>query len=301
MNTLLNYPTRGVGGNNKYRGNCSPLLISDLLDFYKYNQIADYMVGSGTTIDVARQKNIICNAYDLHSGFNLLTDDIKERNEFIFWHPPYHDMIRYADNMYSALEVQKKYGYNPNEFDLSQCRTWEEFILKLNFCMEKQFQSLEKNGRMAILMGDLKRKGKLYSMLLDIAKIGTVENVLIKFQHNTMSDYKTYANNNFIKIAHEYVLIVKKEQGLLYEIKLPKTYGQDIRNSSKATWKDIVADVLEETTQMTLSEIYAKIEGSKKAKANRFWKEKIRQTLQINPDIFSSSSRGVWCLKKRCA
>ena len=36
--------------------------------------------------------------------------------------------------------------------------------------MIKQYASLEKGGRIAVLMGDMKRKGRLYSMLVDIVK-----------------------------------------------------------------------------------------------------------------------------------
>lgn len=301
MNSILNYPVRGTGGNNQYRGNCSPLLIHDLLDFYKYQQISDYMVGSGTTADVAKERKIVCSAYDLHSGFNLLTDDIRERNEFIFWHPPYHNMIQYADNMYSAEEVMKKYGYNPNEFDLSQCPSWEEFIKKLNYCLVKQYHSLEKGGRLAVLMGDLKKKGKCYSMLLDMARVGTLENILVKTQHHCMSSLKQYTNNNFIKIVHEYVLILRKDAGLFYELSLPKVYKQDIRDISKATWKDIVADVLEECPACTapLFQIYGHLEGHARTKGHRFWKEKVRQTLQLYPEFFCREERGVWKLIKK--
>lgn len=30
LTTVVSYPERGEGGNNKYRGNCSPKLIEDL-------------------------------------------------------------------------------------------------------------------------------------------------------------------------------------------------------------------------------------------------------------------------------
>ena len=128
MQSIVSYKERGIGGNNLYRGNCSPRLIEDLIDFYKVKNISDYMCGSGTTKDVADRKNIKANVYDLNQGFDLLNMDVPERNEFIFWHPPYHNMIRYADNMYAASEIEKKYGICANEVDLSQCRSWEDFI-----------------------------------------------------------------------------------------------------------------------------------------------------------------------------
>lgn len=53
MKSVVSYPERGCGGSSHYRGNCSPGIIQDLIDFYRPKHISDYMVGSGTTKDVA--------------------------------------------------------------------------------------------------------------------------------------------------------------------------------------------------------------------------------------------------------
>lgn len=297
MKSVVSYPERGCGGSSSYRGNCSPGIIQDLIDFYKPLHISDYMVGSGTTKDVAIQNNILYHVADLHSGFNMLTDDIHERNPFIFWHPPYHDIIKYSDNMYSAHAVQHQYGYNPNEFDLSQCSSWEDFIKKLNYCMVKQFQSLEKGGHLAVLMGDIKKRDRLYSMLLDICKPGKIENIVIKMQHNCTSDKTHYSNYNFIPIVHEYLLIVQKEAGTLYNLKLSKDFQSDMRDESKSTWKDVLMSVLDSFREpVPLSVLYKNIEGHKKTETNQFWKEKIRQTLYHYSSIFCQTEDGRWKL-----
>ncbi|MBA4688610.1 MAG: hypothetical protein H2184_15775 [Candidatus Galacturonibacter soehngenii] len=296
MNSVVSYKQRGEGGSSSYRGNCSPRLIEDLINQFKIKQISDYMCGSGTTRDVAEKKKLIYNCYDLHSGFNLLTDDIKERNENIFWHPPYWDIVTYSDNMYSSTDIYNKYGYNPNEYDLSRCKKYDDFIDKLNYCSMKQFTSLEKGGYMYILMGDIKRNGKLYSMLLDIVKIGTIKNIIIKLQHNCTSDKTLYSNSNFIHLVHEYVLILQKDSPLIYDLKITRNIQNDIRDMEKATWKDIVADILENYGRAAqLEEIYNSIKGHKKTLSNRHWKEKVRQTLQIYP-LFTSTQRGSWKL-----
>ena len=41
LTSIVSYPERGEGGNNKYRGNCSPKLIEDLLGFFKPMEICD--------------------------------------------------------------------------------------------------------------------------------------------------------------------------------------------------------------------------------------------------------------------
>lgn len=35
LTSIVSYPERGTGGNNRYRGNCSPKLIEDLIGFFK--------------------------------------------------------------------------------------------------------------------------------------------------------------------------------------------------------------------------------------------------------------------------
>lgn len=92
LTSIVSYPERGSGGNNRYRGNCSPKLIEDLIAFFKPEEICDYMCGSGTTKAAAQKSGIRSHLYELHSGFDIMNCDIPERPEFIFWHPPYWDM-----------------------------------------------------------------------------------------------------------------------------------------------------------------------------------------------------------------
>lgn len=301
LTSIVSYPERGEGGNNRYRGNCSPKLIEDLIGFFKPQEICDYMCGSGTTRDAADKCGIKSHIYDLHSGFDILNSEIPERPQFIFWHPPYWDIVKYSDVMYKASEVEKKYGYDPRKSDLSRIQDWDKFVEVMNYAMMKQFTALEKGGRMAVLMGDIKKRGKLYSMLSEIIKPGTAENILIKAQYNCFSDNTEYSGN-FIPILHEYVLIVRKDNPLLIPIITTKKLELDIRDMHGATWRDIVAAVLEnEGKSVPLSVLYEKTEPYKKARQNQWWKEKVRQTLQLYPDHFESTQRGMWQLKRAVA
>lgn len=301
LTSIVSYPERGEGGNNRYRGNCSPKLIEDLIGFFKPQEICDYMCGSGTTKDAADKCGIVSHIYDLHSGFDLLNSEIPERPQFIFWHPPYWDIIKYSDVMYKACDVESKYGYDPRKFDLSRIADWDKFVEVMNYAMMKQFSALEKGGRMAVLMGDIKKKGKLYSMLTEIVKPGTMENIIIKAQHNCFSDNTQYSGS-FIPILHEYVLIVRKDNPLLIPILTTKKLEADIRDMRGATWRDVVAAVLEnEGGSVPLNVLYEKIEPYKKARQNQWWKEKVRQTLQLHPDQFESTERGVWKLRSKAA
>lgn len=301
LTSIVSYPERGEGGNNRYRGNCSPKLIEDLIGFFKPQEICDYMCGSGTTRDAAKKCGIASHIYDLHSGFDLLNSEIPERPQFIFWHPPYWDIIKYSDVMYKASDVQAKYGYDPRTLDLSRIPDWDKFVEVMNYAMMKQFSALEKGGRMAVLMGDIKKKGKLYSMLSEIVKPGTMENILIKAQYNCFSDNTQYSGS-FIPILHEYVLIVRKDNPLLIPIITTKKLESDIRDMRGTTWRDVVAAVLEEEGRsVSLNVLYEKIEPYKKARQNQWWREKVRQTLQLYPDYFESTERGVWKLRSKTA
>ena len=78
---------------------------------------------------------------------------------------------------------------------------------------------------------------------------------------------------------------------------ITKRVEADVRDLPGATWRDIVASVMEEKGEVPLSYLYEQIEPYKKAKQNKWWKEKVRQTLQIYPTFFHKTERGLWLLK----
>ena len=187
------------------------------------------------------------------------------------------------------------YGDTPLKNDLSHIKDYQEFIKAINYCLAKQYSSLKVGGRMAILMADIKKNKRLYSMLLDMNKLGTVEQIVIKEQFNCMSDNRKYSNENFIRIAHEYCLILRKDEPLILDYMITKRGKMDFRDSLNITWKDLVASVMESLGgKSNLESLYKKLEGYKKTSNNPNWKAKVRQTLQINPNLFRNIERGVW-------
>ena len=80
LTSIVSYPERGEGGDNRYRGNCSPRLIEDLLGFFRPGEICDYMCGSGTTKAAADKLGVGSHLYDLRDpgapGVHLLASSI---------------------------------------------------------------------------------------------------------------------------------------------------------------------------------------------------------------------------------
>ena len=298
MESIVSYPERGQYGKNNYRGNCSGLLIKDLISQYHLKGLSDFMVGSGTTEDVVREAGIRGDFADLNRGFDMLSMEMPERAENIFWHPPYHDMIVYSGKQYDVNSVERTTGLSSQIIfadDLSRCASWEDFVKKMNYCMLKQFTALEKGGRIFVLVGDMKRKGKLYSMIRELICPGTMENIIIKAQHNCWSDRQTYSGN-FVPIVHEYLLVTRKDTGLIIPVSMGHSQSYDTRKFGDQSWRDLVYTVIQENGgQMSLQELYDALKDSAKAGRNQHWQEKIRQTVQ-NIKHFKRTERGTYAL-----
>ena len=210
----------------------------------------------------------------------------------------YHDMITYSGKEYDTRAVQSATGLPEATIladDLSRCPTWEDFVKKLNYCMMKQFSALEKGGRMFVLVGDMKRKGKLYSMIRELICPGTMENIIIKTQHNCWSDRQSYSGN-FVPIIHEYLLVTRKDAGLIVPVSWGTSRQYDMRSFRDMSWRDLVYTTIQESGgQMSLQDLYEALKDSAKAKSNPHWHEKIRQTVQ---DIkrFIRTDRGTYTL-----
>ena len=259
MQSIVSYPDRGSYGRNTYRGNCSGLLIKDIIDQYNVRGLSDFMVGSGTTEDVVREAGIRGDFADLNRGFDMMSMDIPNRAENIFWHPPYHDMIVYSGKEYNVKAVEQATGLAAETIfadDLSRCSSWEDFVKKMNYCMLKQFSALEKGGRMFVLVGDMNRRGKLFSMIRELICPGTMENIIIKAQHNCWSDRQSYSGK-FVPIVHEYLLVTRKDAGLVIPVSWGQSKEYDIRSFSDQSWRDLVYSVIQENGgRMSLQELY---------------------------------------------
>ncbi len=101
--SIMNFPERGAWGNAKWRGNCSGHVYKELFERLQPKVFVDPMVGSGTSVEVAREMGIDAFGLDLHSGFNAVRHSILgavgKEADLVVSHPPYGGMIVYSGNV----------------------------------------------------------------------------------------------------------------------------------------------------------------------------------------------------------
>lgn len=196
MKSLVGYRDRGPYGDGGYPGNTTGRLIRDLLDHFRPERVLDPMCGSDTTGDVCRELDIPYVGLDLKRGFDLLTGPIPGTFDFIFWHPPYWNMIRYSDR----------------PADFSNAPTYEEWLEWMRRGHGRLRAALRPGGHLALQIGDLRRRGRYYFLAADLYRVlgDPVDSVVIKAQFNMRSDAVAYSGRSFIPIVHEYLLIYRR-------------------------------------------------------------------------------------------
>jgi len=205
LTSVVSYPTRcSAWGDGRYRGNCDGRLFLNLVQHYRPRRIADPMLGSGTTRDVIDGLNrhagggIRFWGSDLRQGFNLWMQDLPDMFDFVWIHPPYWNIIRYSDN----------------GADLSTMDNYADFRQALRVCLQRCYASLDVGGRLAVLMGDVRRSGRYIPIVRDIlgweGELGDLRSIIIKAQHNCRSDSVTYSRLEDPRIQHEYCMLFKK-------------------------------------------------------------------------------------------
>lgn len=306
-NTVLSFPDRGPWGNDKYRGNCSGWIIASLVDRYNVKSLAEVFAGSGTGYDVAKDMKIKYTGIDLNPNptregiipMDILDESITLPDGFYsadlcFMHPPYPGInnIRYSNVMWKDKE-DRLASRDIQNMDFAKG------MKAVNRSIARAYSAIPKGAFQAILVGDIRKNGKFYSMGSNLVLPGEQIQILIKIQHNTVSGRNgiSYGNKhrNFYLTAHEFIYIVKKPSGYEICFLLPQKHMTDIRDTN-ATWKDVVAAALKKLGgSASLSDIYSELRGHKKAESNHYPEAKIRQTLQAY-NIFTPLGDGKWSL-----
>lgn len=299
--SVLSYPGRGKWGNPRWRGNCSGYIYRDLFAQLKPRTFCDPMVGSGTSVEVAKEMGIEAYGLDLHMGFNILRDSIRERvgkevNACIS-HPPYHDIIVYSGVVYPSAHSD----------DLSRSESFEEFMERLHVALLNQRDAVDGGGVYGLIIGDIRRGGRYHSPQAEcIARMPASElrSVLVKTQHNVMSDRREYREMRFPRIQHEYIMLWEKPMRVSALVEaLAETLSQ-AKARTRSTWKATVRQALISLGGVAdLPSLYGVIaDGAPELLArNPHWREKVRQTLQLHPELFTPIARGTWGLAQQMA
>ena len=79
-------------------------------------------------------------------------------------------------------------------------------------CLKRCYDALVDGGRLAVLIGDVRRKGKYTAIIKDVLNFpyGEIRSVIIKVQHNCTSDRKRYGKLEDVPIKHEYCIVFRK-------------------------------------------------------------------------------------------
>ena len=256
----------------------------------------DFMMsGSGTSKGVADKLGINSVLYDLNpnpkcgiGNWNALKNDVEDSADLIFFHPPYHDIIKYSGNMWGKA--------NPD--DLSRCENYNDFIEKLNFVIQKLYMALRKDGRLAILVGDIRSKGEFHSMQHDMMKIGDFESFIVKGQFNCVSDSRTY-KKPFIPIVTEYMLVFHKNDPFIIDFskRISRQISMKECDSKALTWHHLIRMSLEELGgSAKLSDLADFLKEHPKAKKNPHYRERIRATVYEHKDQYKNYGNGVYGL-----
>ena len=227
--TVWSFAERGnwATHSGNYRGNWSPYVPRNLLLRYSKegDWVLDQFVGSGTTLVEAKLLNRNAIGLDINTHAVELTNknlsfETDSQNEvtaklgdatdlsalddeeidFICTHPPYANIIKYSDGIGG---------------DLSLLDT-EEFLEKMRKVSREAYRVLKCKGNCAIMMGDIRRHGKVVPLgfrTMEVFLDAGFKNkeIIIREQHNCRStSYWEKRKNNFLLLAHEYIFVFEK-------------------------------------------------------------------------------------------
>ncbi len=192
---------------------------------------------------------------------------------------------------------------NPHPDDLSRCENYNDFLEKLNLCVRKFYMALRKDGRLAVLVGDIRSQGNFYSIQHDMMRMGSFESFLVKGQFNCVSDARRY-KKPFIPIVTEYLLLLHKKEILMIPFHFAKESCFSVADTdlSALTWHHLIRMTLESGGgQMTLTELYERLSRHPKAQKNTHYRERIRATIYEHKDQYIACGNGVYRLTYQVA
>lgn len=175
---------------------------------------------------------------------------------------------------------------------------YPEFVEKLNYIVQKLFMALRRDGRLAILVGDIRTKGSFYSMQHDLMRVGQMEAFIVKGQYNCVSDTRSY-KKPFIPVVTEYLLLFHKQDALFFPFAVRRETTVDLRKEDipGLTWHHLIRLTMEELSgRAKLSDLGDRLAAHPKAKKNPHFRDRIRATAYEHPGQYISCGNGFYAL-----
>lgn len=195
---------RGEYGVAAFRGNCSGLLIRDLLLYFRPKLVLDPMTGSGTCRDVCQELDVGCISFDLTAGLDACDAENYSQLrgvDFVWLHPPYWKLI----------------VYNNDPRCLSQAPTLDAFFAKLRELFRCCRSALVNGGKIAVLMGDGRERGTYWGLPYRTLQAAEAEGLwlaapeIVRFCHGATSSKREYGHA-FIPLLHEVCWVLEKQR-----------------------------------------------------------------------------------------
>lgn len=228
--SVWSFPERGNWATHdaKYRGNCSPYVVRNLILRYSKEDdwILDQFVGGGTSLVEAKllNRNIIGTDINPNAlercgkkvNFEYGVGKVKIREadarnlefikndsiDFVCTHPPYANIIKYSDGIDGDISLLD----------------YDEFLHSMGQVAIEAYRVLKNGKYCAFVIGDIRQKGSVlplgFETMLKFENAGfKLKEIIIKQQHNckmTAKWEKISVEKNFFLLAHEYVFVLKK-------------------------------------------------------------------------------------------
>ena len=238
---LINRRDNSGVHSNKYHGNFIPQIPFQMLQRYtkKNEWVLDPFMGSGTTlieaqrlnrnaIGIELQKSVADEASSrikLESKPGIVSEIVIgdssnvdyshilqkyniDKVQFIIFHPPYWDIIKFSDD----------------KNDLSNSNSKEEFLCRFESIIDSTTLFLEDNRYCCLVIGDKYSKGELIPlgfecMQLFLNKGFTLKAIIVKNIGETSAKGKNEAiwryralSSDYYVFKHEYVMVFKKNK-----------------------------------------------------------------------------------------
>ena len=302
ISSISEHFARGKYGNPNWRGNCSGLLIKELLEHFRPDTFGDLAVGSGTAIDVAADlgygsdRTVFNDLNPAYGGVDISDPDIDfPLLDFIFFHPPYYVFPGSSMPVYSGKGADGRgmWGKEINPHDGSRIKDPWAFKKWFYQCNANLYRLLHKGGRLAILMGDSRFRGKYYSMFKEMDVFGEMEQVIVKKQYNCVSNSTSYPGK-FIPLVHEYLVVIRKGSPYIVPVTTVRHVQCDLRTSKNSTWASVMAMILEDHGgRLSRRQLSEEMQRTEKANANNHVDAKMRQEIQRHPRMFRCDGEDV--------